>query len=249
MRTAALFALIGLVTCAPPGVAQLPMVALAPAAAPSHTLAILITGDGGWAATDRAIGKRLTQDGDGVMVLNSLHYFTAPRTPAGVAADVGRLARDGCARWSCDRIVLIGYSMGADVLPFVVDRLSSDVRPRTVELVLISLSHKATFRFLPTEWLGLNLWPTVATLPELARVHGVQVVCIFGTRDQDSACRDLAPGQATLISVPGGHVMTDVADQLAELIAAHVRALARPTPPGESRARGKTITGAWSGRP
>src|SRR5512141_1033209 len=102
MRTAALFALIGLATSVPSGAAQLPIVALAPATAPSHTLAILVTGDGGWAATDRTIAQRLTRDGDGVIGLNSLHYFTEPRTPAGVAADVSRLIRDGCARWSCN---------------------------------------------------------------------------------------------------------------------------------------------------
>jgi type IV secretory pathway VirJ component len=227
MSISGLLVILSLAVPAQRSAAALPIVMLAPTTSPSHTLALLITGDGGWASTDRTIAERLARDGDGVIVLNSLHYFTYPRTPAGLAADLSTLARVGCARWSCDRIVLVGYSMGADVLPFVVDKLSSDVRPRVVQLQLISLSHEATFRFLPTQWLGLHLWPTVATLPQLAKLRRVQVVCIYGTSDLDAACRNLASGEANVIPLASGHVMSGVADQLAGLVSGQIRQLRR----------------------
>src|SRR5512132_3407077 len=123
----------------------LPLVVIAPSPAVSATgtLAILLTGDGGWSQVDKVIAQKLSSDGDAVVGLNSLHYFQHKRTSAGVAADVTELARASCQRWSCQRIVLIGYSMGADVLPFVVNQLGADVRAKVAQVDLISLGHFA----------------------------------------------------------------------------------------------------------
>jgi type IV secretory pathway VirJ component len=200
----------------------LPLVVMAPAGPSTGTLALLLTGDGGWSRVDRTIAQKLTSEGDGVIGLNSLHYFQHKRTSSELAADLTEIARANCERWSCQRIVLIGYSMGADVLPFVVNQLGDDVRAKVVQLDLISLGHLAVFKFSPTQWVGVMMGQKFATLPALANIHGINLVCIYGTTDSDPACKDVAHDSATVIAMPSGHVMSKVADDLAEVVAEHI---------------------------
>jgi type IV secretory pathway VirJ component len=201
----------------------LPLVVMAPGARSTGTLAILLTGDGGWSKVDRAIAEKLVADGDGVVGLNSLHYFAHKRTSAGLAGDVSAVARESCQRWSCQRIVLIGYSMGADVLPFVVNQLGDDVRSKLVQLDLISLGHEAVFKFFPTAWMGLMVGQKFATLPQLALVKNLDILCVYGTDDSDPACKDIPAAQATVLSLPTGHTMSKVSNDLAGIISERVK--------------------------
>jgi type IV secretory pathway VirJ component len=219
--------LLAIVMAASPGKSapahSLPLVVMAPVAASTGTLAILLTGDGGWSKVDRAIADKLVADGDGVVGLNSLHYFAHKRTSAELASDVSAVARESCQRWSCQRIVLIGYSMGADVLPFIVNQLGDDVRSKVVQLNLISLGHEAVFRFFPTAWMGVMVGQKFATLPQLALVKNLDILCVYGTDDSDPACKDVTNPQTTVVSLPTGHTMSKVADDLASIMSARVK--------------------------
>ncbi|HEX6558488.1 MAG TPA: AcvB/VirJ family lysyl-phosphatidylglycerol hydrolase [Longimicrobiales bacterium] len=210
----------------PAAAPPLPLVVVPPSAhaAPSGTLAVLLTGDGGWSHVDKAIAQKLSDNGDAVVAINSLHYFAHKRSSAGVAADISELARAQCRQWNCQRIVLIGYSMGADVLPFVIAQLAEDVRPKVAQLDLVSLGHEAVFKFFPTQWIGLEVGHKFATLPQLATIDSLDIVCIYGTSDPDPACRDLPVRRAHVIALRSGHVMGKVAAELADTLAAHVRA-------------------------
>lgn len=55
------------------------------ASSAAKQMAVLITGDDGWADIDRDIAAGLTQKGIAVVGLNALKYFWTARTPHGVA--------------------------------------------------------------------------------------------------------------------------------------------------------------------
>src|SRR5438105_14698329 len=105
--------------------AALPIVAV-PAKTASPAFAIFISGDGGWAKIDKTISEELARSGIPVTGLNSLKYFWTKRTPDEFARDVGTLIDKNSAR----DVVLIGYSRGADVLPFADNRLAGSQRRR-----------------------------------------------------------------------------------------------------------------------
>lgn len=70
------------------------------------------------------------------MGLDWLRYFWNERTPHSTAADVDRIVQHYLAAWEKKEVVLIGYSQGADVLPFVVndDGLPIDPERRMAEV-------------------------------------------------------------------------------------------------------------------
>src|SRR5438270_3071624 len=82
-------------------------------------LAVLLSGDGGWAVTDRGIAERLTQGGIPVVGWNALRYFIRRKKPDRVARDLERVLRTYLPLWHKEKVILIGYSFGADVMPFL----------------------------------------------------------------------------------------------------------------------------------
>lgn len=186
-----------------PAVRDLPLVEL-PAAGGSRTLAVVVSGDGGWASLDRQIGETLSQEGVSVVGINSLKYFWRARTPDGAAADLTRVLRHYMPAWGASRILLVGYSRGSDVLPFMVSRLPADLRDKVRLVALLGLSHRAGFELYLTDFLG-GSERGVPTVPEIRKLRGMHILCVYGSGETDSACRDLSPDLAKGMSLPGGH--------------------------------------------
>lgn len=169
------------------------------------TLAVLLTGDGGWAEIDKGIAGALAARGIPVLGWSSLEYYWTPRTPEGAARDLEAILRHGLAAKQKTRILLVGFSFGADVLPFLASRLPEDLRARVAGIALIGLSMHAQFEFHVTGWLGGHGDPKFPTGPEVARLKGLPVVCLQGQDDDDSACRGIPPGFARTLVLQGGH--------------------------------------------
>jgi type IV secretory pathway VirJ component len=184
---------------------DLPLVEVAASGAPRDFLALHITGDGGWGLTDRRLGETLARDGIPVVGLNSLHYFWKARTPAGAAADVAKVLRYYLAKDGKRQIVLIGYSFGADVLPFIASRLPEDLRQRVALIALLGLSARADFRFRLQNWLGICGADALPVKPEMEKLRGMKILCFGGRKDEGSICDDLPPGLVTSIDLKGGH--------------------------------------------
>ena len=89
-----------------------------------------MSGDGGWAGLDQDVAAALSAKGIPVVGLDSLRYYWTARTPDGLAADTDRIVRYYLAHFGKRRVLLIGYSQGADVLPFAVNRLPAATRAR-----------------------------------------------------------------------------------------------------------------------
>ena len=169
------------------------------------TLAVLLTGDGGWAEIDKGIAGALAARGIPVLGWSSLEYYWTPRTPEGAARDLEAIIRHYLAARKKSRVLLVGFSFGADVLPFLASRLPPEVASRVAGIALIGLSMHAQFEFHVTGWLGGHGDPHFPTAPEVARLKGLSVLCLQGQDDDDSACRGIPPGFARTLVLPGGH--------------------------------------------
>ncbi|HXT52275.1 MAG TPA: AcvB/VirJ family lysyl-phosphatidylglycerol hydrolase [Thermoanaerobaculia bacterium] len=187
------------------GVEDLPLVELPAAGNRRPELAVLLSGDGGWAGIDRDVGGALAAAGVPVVGWNSLQYYWRPRTPETAAADLARILRHYLAAWHEERALLVGYSFGADVLPFLVTRLPADLRGRVALVTLLGPSREATFEFHVADWLGSSGGSGKPTLPEVSRLAGTPLLCVYGEEESDSLCRELPAGLARLLPTAGAH--------------------------------------------
>lgn len=186
------------------GLDDLPVVALPPAQPGGARMAILVSGDGGWAGLARTIAAALAADGIGVAGLDSLKYFWQQRQPEEVVRDLQRIAEHYGREWHATQVVFIGYSFGADVLPMALNRLPRTLVPRPAGLTLIAPSSTANFEIKVTGWFGA-VHPGPPTLPELEKLRGLPMVCLYGADDDASVCPQLPPGLARVEALPGGH--------------------------------------------
>lgn len=184
---------------------DLPLVEL-PAAQPSSMLAVVISGDGGWRDLDQTIAHELRDRGVSVVGIDSLRYFWSAKNPEQTAADLDRVIRTYSARWHIKSVALIGYSFGADVLPFVYNRLPKAVRDKVSIMSLLGFAQGADFEIRVTGWLGLPpSAKALPTYPEIAKVPAGLVQCFYGEDEADSICPALTETGVAVIRTSGGH--------------------------------------------
>ncbi len=191
---------------AAPEVSDLPLVEIPGKGVQADALAVMVSGDGGWAGIDRDLAQLLAAGGVPVVGINSLQYFWTRRTPETAAADLGRILRHYLVAWNKRRAILAGYSMGADVLAFMTARLPAELQSRVALIALLGLSATVDFEFHFTEWFGgISRRTDLPVLPEVEKLKGKKILCVYGLEEGDSVCKTLPAGIVQPVVLKGGH--------------------------------------------
>ncbi|WP_313343153.1 AcvB/VirJ family lysyl-phosphatidylglycerol hydrolase [Stenotrophomonas sp.] len=200
----------------------LPVVEI-PSPVPGDTLAIFVSGDGGWAGLDKEVAAALSEGGVSVVGVDSLRYFWTERTPEGFARDLERIARHYSTQWQRKRLVLVGFSQGADVLPAAINQLDPATRDAVAMIGLMSVGRTADYEFHVSNWLGGG-GGGLPIAPEIARLPADRTLCLYGQDDDDALCPDVPAAQATIIALPGDHHFKGDYDRLAKTLLEHLAA-------------------------
>lgn len=201
---------------APTDVGDLPVIEVAASGGSADTLGVFLSGDGGWAGFDENLSELLAARGIPIVGFDSLRYFWRARTPEGTAADIAHVIEHYRSAWKRDKVLLIGFSQGADVLPFIMNRLAPATRASITSAVALSISTKASFEFHLSNWLGPS--GDVPTLPEMQRLGKDHIVYVCGQNDGDAICPQLDASAFRAIALPGDHHFDDAYDKLLEII-------------------------------
>jgi type IV secretory pathway VirJ component len=174
---------------------------------PSDRFAVMITGDGGWRRIDQKITDRLRAAGIPIAGFVASDYFRKRRSPEESACALERVIRYYKIQWHKSKVILIGYSRGADVLPFMVSRLPRDLRESTQLIALLGLEPAIDFKYSPAWAPGAytRKEPQYDVKPEVEKLRGMNVLCIFGAKEKDSLCHILDQHAFKIVAEPGGH--------------------------------------------
>lgn len=186
-------------------VGGLPLVEL-PSATPSRLMAVFLSGDGGWRDIDKTIGENLQSLGVSVVGWDSVRYFWRSKTPEQTAADLSAVILAYSAKWHADKVALIGFSFGADVLPFVYDRLRPGLKQHIALISLLSAGRAADWEIRVVGWLGAGPSDQATPLaPAIQQIPGKLVQCFYGDQDSGSSCPDMAGHGVEVIEKKGIH--------------------------------------------
>ncbi|HWV14239.1 MAG TPA: AcvB/VirJ family lysyl-phosphatidylglycerol hydrolase [Cellvibrio sp.] len=192
-------------------------------------MVVLLTGDGGWAEIDKAIARILAEKNIPTIALDSLSYFWKARTPEETAQDIDRVISMYTSKWNKNQVILVGYSFGADVLPFIANKLSEDNRARLGLVALLGMGKTASFEFRLSSWMNADKSPDrLPLLPEVRDMQWANSVCIYGLEDQSSACNQTAELGVKVISMSGDHHYDEKYTELVEHILSNAKAVAPP---------------------
>jgi type IV secretory pathway VirJ component len=189
-----------------PAAASAPAQAAAPAVSPHarDDFAIVMTGDGGWASLDKQIAASLAAAGVPVVGWSSLDYYWKARTPDGAAVDLARIISHYAAAWHKSRVRIVGYSFGADVASFLVNRLPVALKQQVASVALLAPSPTATFEFHMTDWIRSRADARYPTAREIAQVR-LPVTCVAPRDEPDSVCHAVKSASLHAVTLGGGH--------------------------------------------
>jgi type IV secretory pathway VirJ component len=202
-------------------------------------MVVFLTGDGGFRKFETGLIAGLQSAGIPVLGWNSLAYYRTRRTPEEAAGLLNKALRQYPAEWQRRRVVLVGYSFGADVMPFLVNRLDPAIRARLAGIALLSFGGDAAFQFHIGDWFGKLVGPTLPTVPELKRMPDLPLLCLYGEGDKEEACRTIERPQTTVVPLSSGHKLTAATREVAEIVAQFIRSI----PISTTTARSPSETG------
>src|SRR5213076_1492479 len=130
--------------------------------------------------------------------LDAAAFYRTRRTPEQSAAALEAIIREYRAKWRRDKVIVIGFSRGADVLPFMINRLPVDVRGSIIVIALLGPEPLIDFRFHPWWDIFHRREPEFPVQPEVEGLRGANVVCVHGLREKDSLCPRLDPAAFTI---------------------------------------------------
>ncbi|MGH2648032.1 MAG: AcvB/VirJ family lysyl-phosphatidylglycerol hydrolase, partial [Ginsengibacter sp.] len=115
------------------------------AASHDKPLIFYLSGDGGFNKFSTALCEGFNKKGFDVISLNSKSYFWDKKTPEQTTTDISNFLIKKLAGRKSQQIVFIGYSFGADVLPFVLNRLPKEINDKILVSFLMASSGSTDF--------------------------------------------------------------------------------------------------------
>lgn len=205
-------------------ISKLPVTVKVPATpVPGHPVVFYITGDGGMKKFSVDIVNTLAGRGYPVIGLNALKYFWSKKTPEQAAADVAALMQYYAGQWDNHSFIFVGYSMGADVLPFIYHDLPAALKEQVKHLIFMSPSTSTDMVVHISDMLGKTSTPGSMNVPAaMNSITGKPLLLIFGQNEKDFDSKALAISNYKQLVLPGGHHYNDDAIGVVQQILSYI---------------------------
>ncbi|MFC3127063.1 AcvB/VirJ family lysyl-phosphatidylglycerol hydrolase [Pseudoroseomonas globiformis] len=199
------------------------LIEMVPKARRGDVFAIILSGDGGWRDLDRQVGRYLRDAGVPVLGFDCLNWFWTRRSPQEVAEELDRVVALYAAKWQAPRVALVGYSFGADVLPFAWNRMTEANKARVMLIALLAFAKDAAFEIKIGDFIGLSRPSALPTAPEIPGLPPALVQCTYGSEEEaDTACLAFRGTEAQIVRTGGGHHFDENYRALADRLLARI---------------------------
>ena len=184
---------------------DLPLVILPAKKSSNLPLAFVISGDGGWTSFDESFAEKLVENGMPVIGLDAQQYFWKEKTPEQTTDDVSKALKYYMSKWNKSSFILIGYSFGANAVPFINNRLALPLKDQSKGLFCLSPSETGDFEIRLSDMLNFGGKGAYHVLDELQKVKNVKPICFFGEDEASVEEKIFTAKGVKVIVIPGGH--------------------------------------------
>lgn len=185
---------------------------------PEREFVFYISGDGGLNKFSTDFSAAINKKGYSVATLNARSYFWSRKTPQQAAGDIESFLMDKLKHNPGQHFVLIGYSFGADVMPFIVNNLSSQLKNKIKSVILISPSTTTDFQIHILDMIGRGGKRSMNVVAAINRMQSPRTLTIFGSDEKDFPIKSLTLQNNKVELLPGGHHFEGNTDEVAEMV-------------------------------
>ena len=182
-------------------------------------MVVYISGDGGWNTFSDSLCNYLSKKGFPVVVLNARKYFWDRKTPEEAAADLVTIVDAFGAKWKRDKFILTGFSFGASLVPFLVNRFPERITGRLSSSIMINPDMLCDFEVHLSDM--LNMGPSKGEFDVVREMKAIDVkktAIFFGGDERMELQQAFRLTGANVQIVPGNHHFDDDYEALAELL-------------------------------
>lgn len=177
-----------------------------PSADTSKPIILYYTGDGGFNSFSTEFAKHFNEKGYPVISFNCLKHFWKTKTSEQSSVDAINLINYYENLWKRNKVVLIGYSFGADIVPFIFTRLPKNLMETINYIVLLSPSNHTDFEVHVTEMLGESSEGSDNVPAEINKITEKPILILSGEKEEgDLNVASLRIKNYQKITLPGGH--------------------------------------------
>ncbi|MCY7357574.1 MAG: hypothetical protein LH609_08900 [Rudanella sp.] len=207
----------------PAPLSKLPLIITPATEKSGEPMAVILSGDGGWTSFDETLAKTLAGRGIPSVGFDAQKYFWSRKTPETTTADISKVMDQYGTVWGKSTFVLMGYSFGANIVPFVANRLPPVLAKKLQSVVMLSPDKTTDFEIHVLDMLNLGRDEPYDVAGEVEKRRGARTLCLFGSEEtQADAVRFRSVG-ASIAVLPGGHHYANDFRLLAETISQYLR--------------------------
>ncbi|MDB5013042.1 MAG: hypothetical protein JWQ25_1244 [Daejeonella sp.] len=184
---------------------------------PIHTrrLVVMLSGDGGWQEFNDKLAMHFSRRRFNTIGFNSRSYFWNKRTPEETTSDIVYAIVKYNKNWKADRIILCGYSFGADVMPFIYNRLPKAIKDKVVAIQLLSPFLSTDFDVHMGDILGTGVDNRDYKVgEEIRKIVDIPIYCFYGKDEYPKSLEDLKQKNFSITILPGDHHYKDAFVQI-----------------------------------
>ena len=185
-------------------------------------LVFYISGDGGINNFSSDLCESLKDKGYDVSALNAKSYFYDKKTPEETANELNDYLSKKIKGRSNQQIAIIGYSFGADVLPFILNRLPKNIHDKIIVSFLMASSGSTDFEIHWADMLGGNKKRSMDVVTEINKLIDDNVVIISGSDDGNLELNKITLKKYTHEVLPGGHHFDGDTEEIVRVILNHI---------------------------
>jgi type IV secretory pathway VirJ component len=138
-----------------------------------------ISGDAGFNTFSKTLGENLHAFGYDVFALNTKNYFWNKKTPQKTSSDIEHYINKQLKGRKNQHVILLGFSFGADVTPFVYNRFTDDLKNKVQKVFIIGPSKSNDFKIHLEEYFGQDIKGSLEVIPEINRMNDVPVMVVL----------------------------------------------------------------------
>lgn len=168
------------------------------------------TGDGGMVRFDVKMSNVYKANGFSFIALNSLKYFLTQKSPTKLTQDVVPVIRRYIEAWNKEEIILVGFSFGAEITPFLFERLPAELKEKVKLVVLLTPAKTSDFHIRIRDMIGLDKkYESYDVANETAKILSTKVLAIYGKKEKSIFSKNSEQPNLKVLYIKGGHDFKD----------------------------------------
>lgn len=168
-------------------------------------LLIFLSGDGGWIKFEDDLSVKFAKNGFHTIGINSRDYFWKQKTPEQAERDIAQLLRKYALKYGTNQIYFCGYSFGADVVPFIYNRLPIRAKRHVMAIEMLSPYATTAFkvRFGDLTNLSADNNPYKVDI-EIQKLN-IPIFCFYGNDETEKPLENLLHKNFSVGRLSGDH--------------------------------------------